>query len=563
MTRSGETNPNGDKESRYVIETETIEYLRNVEKFLDENNFQDPKEKEILITNAFNEIDGTEIRLMSHNTCSEILEKMIQQSSLLHVASFPSKFQGQYWHLAKKRFASHVIQTALLVSSRYIHQEQLELKNSSFVEDKSRHPIVSVVLSFASELEANIADGIRDTYASHVFRSLFILLSGKASLDEQYVRSDSSKHFKSHHNLNQKHDAENLIVPSELSESFHSLLQAVLMDSQQLEDFAFDPIASPTLQVLLLCCNGREKELFMENLLGNRNEQERKSFILHLSQDKIGSHFLQAIIKVISPSTLKKCYESCFKNNINQLLGCPSSLNVLQDLVSFINEKGMLEKVIEELISNVDTLRNRNCILIVVKVVAKCAELQKCFKKIMKLIQCFFGFNDSSAVSDIQNLVQKPDLNISLIIQSIFTFPSKYSQPYLDAFLQLSSQVLVILATNCVCSHMIEAFFKGTSSKEQKQMLVDKFNGTFHKLASDKYASHLVQTVWALLPIDYKISIAKELLLHKKYVEDSKYGNIIMHEFRIEKYSRKPEEWEKELKTVDKKQKMLQEFLNE
>ena len=550
------TNKNGNKESRYVIESETIEYLKNVEKLLDENNFNDPEEREILIQNALTEIDGTEIRLMSHNYCSEVLEKLVQQSTASHIVSFLSKLQGQYWQLSRKRFASHVLQTALGVASKWINQEQFESK-------LDQNDLRSVVLGFAAEFEPNAADALSDTYASHVLRSLTILLSGKVSLDEQYLVSNSSKHFKSQNKLTQKKEQYDYFVPTVFAQALRNIAQAVMMNNQPLEELAQNPISSPTLQVLLLCTGKSERESFIKRLFSGKNEQDRQSLLLRLAQDKIGSHFLQIMLKCISQRTFSKCFQTVFKGNLSKLLIYPSGLYVLRDIISCIAEKDLMKDMLDELQSILSALKSGNHTIILVKIVAKCSELQKCFKAALRLVHSYYDIDESNLDASIGNSLQKIDLNRSLIVQSIFTFPPKYSQPYFDFLLRTSPDKLLSMATDGSSSHLIEGFFKGTASKDQKIEMYDKFIGNFHKLAGDKYASHLVQTIWAQLPIACKKLIATELKLHKKLVEDSKYGCIIMHEFRIEKFAHRPEEWESDLKTLDKKRKVLQEFLDE
>ena len=498
---------------------------------------------------------------MSHNVCSEILEKLIQDVPKNILILFLRRLQGQYWHLAQKRFASHVLQTWISACARFVSEEQDEMKRNGFIEDKNQVSLVHCVSDFAVELKDNLQDGIKDIYCSHVLRSLFILLSGKISLNDNFVRSTSSKQFKAHNKLNDARILKDFDVPEQFSLILKSLSDKILENTSVFADLIFDPNASPTLQVFYMCCKQSEREYMFKKLFSDKNKQEKINFTVSIAQEKIGSHFLQVALKYLSPASLRKYYEICLKVNFSFLIQNECSQYVMKDLIISVKEKELFEDLLDELIPIGKQLLQWNRIAILVAVANKCVELGKCFKKTINLINSIFDFNETANIQ--KALDPKMQLNTSLILQSVFKFQSKYTSPFVEVILNFPREQLILLLTSPTSSRVIEAFFEGPSPIEQKKQFVMIFRGVYHKLSIDKYASHLVQKIWSLFSIDVKKMIATELASHRKIMQDSQYGSILLREFRIEKFSYRPDEWEKELKTVDKKRKMIEGFLSE
>jgi nucleolar protein 9 len=546
------------RDAKYLLEPELIDYFKNANRLLEEDNWQDPEEKEIFIKNTFKEIDGIETRLMSHNFCSEILEKLLQHASSFHLRVFFSKISGSVWQLSRKRFASHVIQALIQASSKFVSAK------STVESDGKVKSLEDSVLEFSKELEPNLQEALRDTFACHVVRDLFILLSGKASLSsENLSRSSSSREYKKKIKSKDSFAGMDFEVPSSFKKALTKTVQVLCEDSVDFKLLVVHACASPTLQLLLLVAEEKTKDLILASILKG-SEQERKSIVLSLCKQPIGSHFLQVVLQCISSGSFKKCFDSCFRGNVYALSKDVSANHVVQDVIQNCKGKETFESILDELLGHAAELFQLNRVHVIVKCAQKAAHLQKCFKKCMKLISSAFKLHWENAEQVSELILGKMDLSTSLMLQSLFQFPPKYSDALTKPLLQLKAENVIAIANSAVASRVLESFFDGQAVLADKiSFATSSFTGMYAKLVIGKFSSHLVEKIWKIAPIFLKVSIAEEMLQSKKIVEDSHFGAILMRNFHIEEFSYRREEWIKRIKSSDKKRNLLQDILDE
>lgn len=546
------------RDAKYLLEPALIEYFKNANRLLEEDNWADPEEKEIFIKNTFKEIDGIEARLMSHNFCSEILEKLMQQASSFHLRVFFSKISGSVWQLSRKRFASHVIQALIQASSKFVVPSPAEQSDGRLksLEDS--------ILDFSKELEPNLQEALKDTFACHVLRDLFILLSGKGSLsNEDLTRSSSSKEYKKKIKSKDSFNGADFEVPPSFKKALAKTVKFLCEDAADFKLLVTSTCASPTMQLLLLVAEEKAKDLILASILKG-TEQERKAFVLSLCKQPIGSHFLQVVFQCISAASFKKCFDSCFRGNVYALSKDISANHVVQDVIQHCKDKETFEALLDELLAHASELVQLNRVHVIVKCVQKAAQMQKCFKKCMKLLSAAFALDweDGKRVSEL--ITGKMDLSTSLVLQNVFHFPPKYSDALTKPLLGLKAENAIALANSAVSSRILESFYDGQAVLADKiAFATSSFSGSYAKLCIGKFSSHLVERIWKIAPISLKVAIAQEMVQSKKIIEDSHCGAILMRNFRIEEFSYRREEWTKKIHSNDKKRHLLQDLLDE
>jgi len=91
-------NPVAERERVFygMLDEEEQEYFKKADDLLEADAFGDADEKNLFLANVFIEADGKELKLACSQSCSRLMEKLIQLSSPAQLSKLFQKFNGQY-----------------------------------------------------------------------------------------------------------------------------------------------------------------------------------------------------------------------------------------------------------------------------------------------------------------------------------------------------------------------------------------------------------------------------------------------------------------------------------
>jgi nucleolar protein 9 len=156
-----------------------------------------------------------EVALSLDYDTSRILEKLLYLLNSLDVRIFTDRLMGNYLELTVNVFASHVVQTLLIIASDIMHLECIDPHAISLISpaaspvqqgqeqgdvkveesgEGTLESMTNLFLDIISELLPHLNHLISDKYASHIVRLIIQILKGIA-LDNAAGRSKKSKEF--------------------------------------------------------------------------------------------------------------------------------------------------------------------------------------------------------------------------------------------------------------------------------------------------------------------------------------------------------------------------------
>jgi len=93
-----ETNANGfpgDMPFYGMLDEEEQEYFKRADEMLELNQFIDAEDRSTFLANVYKEADGKELKLANSQSCSRLMERLIQLSTAAQLKSLFQKFSTQ------------------------------------------------------------------------------------------------------------------------------------------------------------------------------------------------------------------------------------------------------------------------------------------------------------------------------------------------------------------------------------------------------------------------------------------------------------------------------------
>lgn len=79
-----------------LLDEEEQTYFKRADGLLELNQFADEAERSLFLTNIYREAHGKELKLASSQSCSRLMERLIQMSTPDQLKTLFQKFAGQY-----------------------------------------------------------------------------------------------------------------------------------------------------------------------------------------------------------------------------------------------------------------------------------------------------------------------------------------------------------------------------------------------------------------------------------------------------------------------------------
>ncbi|OAA73322.1 Armadillo-type fold protein [Cordyceps fumosorosea ARSEF 2679] len=312
----------GEREFFGMLADEEQEYFRRADEMLELNQFPTPEDRALFLESVYTEARGKELKVASSQSCSRLMERLIQLATTAQKKRLFEAFAGHFLSLVQHRFASHCCEALFLRSAGVVSQEL-----SGFVLDTTgeagadaqepENSMENLFLATLDELEGSMGFLMTDRFASHALRVLLLVLSGRPLEDaasRTLVKSRKKERVSVAGSAAVDEQNKGLrAVPASFATAVTKIIRdsTASMDAAGLRVLATHPIGNPTLQLFLeldLSLNKAEQKadaeqptLLFQLLPGApqslfEEDSAATEFVNGMIYDPIGSRLVEAII---------------------------------------------------------------------------------------------------------------------------------------------------------------------------------------------------------------------------------------------------------------------------
>eukprot|EP01135_Chromosphaera_perkinsii_P011196 Nk52_evm23s2356 gene=Nk52_evmTU23s2356 len=455
-------------------------------------------------------------------------------------------------------------------------------------------PIAELVVNLCKECEERLDTLMNNGYASHVFRWIIAILSGTEMADE-LMRSKRSRTYheraKGPHNKGSqmggdKRGAENIVkfaAHPEYLQHFSEVADKVgtfLESEGKLKEFATSPTGSPVLQALLLALKKSNKNMmkeFVSKLF--KLESEEKSTADEngegvsgseieniLIRDSVGSHLMEKILEVMDGESvfMNNFYSKYLKKSLVEFATDSIANFVVQHFIANVKDVTLFKELAVTFKDAMEDVLASGNLGVVVKLTEGCIRFGTSQKRVMKalvkafhcpskarkcqLSRCLIHYMTQDLLGNEEKLDEEiRDRPVSLqgvlILQNLFKFKETENTLAVESLMHYSADALIAMSRHVNVSRVLDAFFSGNVCPKKKVEAFRAIRGRFAEMAMDKYASRVLETMWAnLCLIDRKV-VAEELVAAEENVKISFSGRFVFRNFALDKYKLQYDQW--------------------
>lgn len=78
-----------------MLDEDEQEYFKNADELLEANNFEDAEQRQLFLANVWREAEGKELKIANSQSCSRLMERLIQLSTPSQLKGLFQKFYGK------------------------------------------------------------------------------------------------------------------------------------------------------------------------------------------------------------------------------------------------------------------------------------------------------------------------------------------------------------------------------------------------------------------------------------------------------------------------------------
>ncbi|KAK7210416.1 hypothetical protein V2G26_017594 [Clonostachys chloroleuca] len=104
----------GEREFFGMLADEEQEYFRRADEMLELNQFPSNEDRDVFLESVWREAQGKELKVASSQSCSRLMERLIQISNTAQKKQLFDAFGGHFLSLVQHRFASHCCEALFL-----------------------------------------------------------------------------------------------------------------------------------------------------------------------------------------------------------------------------------------------------------------------------------------------------------------------------------------------------------------------------------------------------------------------------------------------------------------
>lgn len=81
-----------------MLDEEEQEYFKHADEMLEMNSFEDAEQRQLFLANVWREAEGKELKIANSQSCSRLMERLIQLSTPSQLKGLFKRFYGKYVH---------------------------------------------------------------------------------------------------------------------------------------------------------------------------------------------------------------------------------------------------------------------------------------------------------------------------------------------------------------------------------------------------------------------------------------------------------------------------------
>lgn len=580
-----------------LVDANELTYFRQAEQTLNINTFGTSEERAMFVNSIFQEAKGKELKLVTNQIGSKLMERLIFECSLAHMHQLFNTFSGRFYELSRHKFSSHVIEAFLVRCAALIEKEILsngyDEADYEFIDEAETEEWVSMenmFLFIINDFKTHLKKIITDKYASHVLRLALLVMTGKelpsAVESNSILRSKKSKIARKTIDLKDSEDHKKKFqVPSSFKEELSEVLKEIVKNqtTEKFRELAINPIASPVIQLLIQLEGIVDKERTVWRLIFNgddenadlKDREKEGAYVEYLLSDKVGSHFLQNAITNQKTKSVERIYNAYMKDRLEKLakrettgvyvieammekLKSKQQLEILDKLIPILNELMINNidiggKIVDCSIAN-NNYKKEEIVGKLVEFFSKGAEQYDLFENILKLsLSTLHSTKDDWPTAE--------ERRRSFLFEKLIEFDSdKILHLSVKNFLDLDEVVLLKFCKHGVFSHVVESMLKMRDSLTlpERRNILNKLLGqgssNLVEFACHSTASHIIDKFWMFtFKLNmFKERIARSLLENKDIIKNTVYGRMVWKNWNMELYCRKFNDWKWNIKEEEK-----------
>ncbi|ODA75966.1 hypothetical protein RJ55_08607 [Drechmeria coniospora] len=595
-------NDGGETEFFGMLADEEQEYFRRADEMLELNQFPSTEDRDMFLENVFGEAKGKELKLASSQSCSRLMERLIQLSSTAQKKRLFEAFGGHFLSLVQHRFASHCCEALFLRSAGVVSHELsgfvLDTTAKDVDEQEPEASMESLFLATLDELEGNLTFLMADRFASHTLRVLLLVLSGRP-LEDASARTLMKSRKKENISVagSALADEQNRGLRA-TPDSFTMAVRKIIgdsvadMDPTALRVLAKHPIGNPTLQLLLELdmmlnktdqkSDSTEPSLLLRLLPGAPQSlfdgaSEASEFVNGMVYDQIGSRLIETLVTHCPGKIFKALNQNIFLPRIegyarNDISSYPAIkvLNRLgkDDLVQAV---GSIAPTVPQLVSKtrfnvLRTLFERCAARGIPDEIKKLVKGLKegCGSKPVDLVTTLCCLKDGKEkVKDVEQLSRNQyaiQSHGAQLLTTLLSIPGP-SKAVHESILALSSDQLIRLATTSMPTVTLLTTAMTTPSANSlfQKSIVGTISARTAELAVSQFGHNLVVAVAGVpskgkdlsVPYHLKEAMMNRLGSHEAELRESWMGRSVWRNWKGDTWKTRRGDWKVWMREVD------------
>ncbi|EMD00277.1 hypothetical protein BAUCODRAFT_63868 [Baudoinia panamericana UAMH 10762] len=600
--------PAAEKPFFGMLDAEEQEHFKQAYEQLDPTSFGDLEDPDTFLTNVWKDAEGKELKIAQSQSCSRLMERLIQLSTASQLKKLFQAFSGNFIHLVSHRFASHCCEALFLRAAPLVTEELIAPRLADGVNTKDTTALDEIYVSMENlflhtlaEFEGSFGFLMTDSFASHALRVLLLVLSGEPTESASAKRLLQSKRkegalMPGTGGTGGEAQEKTRTVPKAFGEKLEKVIADSIagLDTDKLRALATHPQANPTLQLLLkleLTQFGKERakdeRSVIRTLLPDEPitaESGSATFINGIIYDSVGSHLVEQIVQHAPGKTFKSLYREFFKERLASFARNEVAGYVVCRLLERMSRDDLYDAH-EVLLPTLPNLLERNRTMVIATLIERCAvrdiDTTALAAELDRSVQCQDGFdvkkflkveraqpdghtrtsetphdsvqssNDMDEVAAFVRPTEPAKVHFNLLAQAMLRVPGPMCGLILDSLVQLDPPTLQQMAADSIVTRTMQAALTSkNASIIQKRKLIQLFYGHIGEMAVERSASHVVDCIWegthGLAFIRERI--AEELAENEGTIRESSYGRSVWKNWKMDMYKRRRAEWIKQSK---------------
>lgn len=578
-----QTRPDEDMVFYGMLDEEEQEYFKRADELLELNQFEDPESRSLFLANVYREADGKELKLANSQSCSRLMERLIQLSDTKQLKNLFQKFSGHFLNLIQHRFASHCCEALFIQSAPVVTEELIHPPEDQYIDPQDVQVSMENLFLYAiNELEGNLGYLMTDRFASHALRVLLVVLAG-----EPLARSShrSLLHSRKKEKVTISHaekPTENILesrsVPGSFIQAMEKMIKSSVagLDTTYLRALATHQTGNPALQLLVRLELGqfgkqraKDEASVIRTLLPDdpiTEGTDSYKFINGLIYDPIGSRLVECIVEFAPGKMFKALYKALFRERIGSLARNEVAGYVVMKVLERLSKED-LEEAMQLILPQIPNMVDRNRTVVIKTLIERCsarsvdttpiaAKLETAFSgpngfditRLLRLGEAVTanGGNATSNGHTASSQTGSDSLHGSLLAQAMLAVDGPLSALIFDSLARLGTPLALNIARSASASRALQgALTSPTATIIFRRKVIQQFYGHIGEMALDPSASHVIDAIWqgthGLAFIRERI--AEELAENEAALRESFVGRKVWRNWKMDLYKRHRSEW--------------------